>query len=137
MSNLKDELNEYLSRNETVSNGISLGKSTFGKFFRKLETEDNEDLLSNQKKYSKFCMQCPSLVSKLVKLTGVCRGRTINRLLSLTLQSRFQRMMLFCLCICMSTFFFGLSLLHIPMLILKARKFAIFFTLGSCFFLLG
>ncbi|XP_065210798.1 uncharacterized protein LOC135838903 [Planococcus citri] len=108
MSNLKDELNQYLNRGDQTKNGISFGKQTFNKIFKKLETEDNEDLLnSNNQKYYQGWFECPSL-------------------------SRMQKLICFCICLCVSGLFFGLSLLYIPVIVLKARKFALCFTLGSC-----
>ncbi|XP_044758962.1 protein transport protein sft2 [Coccinella septempunctata] len=51
--------------------------------------------------------------------------------------SRFQRWTFFGLCICVGGICFSLSMLYVPVLILKARKFALLFTLGSFFFVLG
>jgi len=48
--------------------------------------------------------------------------------------SRFQRITGFCICIFMGILCFSLSAIYIPVLILKARKFALLFTLGSLFF---
>ncbi len=63
MTNLKIELTEYLSRNESHKNGVStqFGLKTLGKLFKKPESEDNEDLLAGTQKYSQFEI-CPSLV---------------------------------------------------------------------------
>uniref|UniRef100_A0A1B6KXL4 Vesicle transport protein n=1 Tax=Graphocephala atropunctata TaxID=36148 RepID=A0A1B6KXL4_9HEMI len=49
--------------------------------------------------------------------------------------SKFQRIVGFCLCVCMGIFCFGLSALYIPVLLLKARKFALLYTMGSLFFM--
>ncbi|KAK4874118.1 hypothetical protein RN001_013478 [Aquatica leii] len=51
--------------------------------------------------------------------------------------SKFQRITGFCICIFMGILCFSLSLMYIPVLILKARKFALLFTLGSLFFVLS
>ncbi|CAH0564171.1 unnamed protein product [Brassicogethes aeneus] len=51
--------------------------------------------------------------------------------------SRFQRFTLFGICICMGILCFSLSLMYIPLLLFKARKFALLFTLGSLFFVLS
>lgn len=66
MSNLKDELNQYLNRGDSAKNGVSFGKQTFNKIFKKLETEDNEDLLGNNQKYYQTWFECPSLVSRKI-----------------------------------------------------------------------
>lgn len=66
MSNLKEDLNQYLTRNDRndqPKNGVSFGKQTFNKIFRKLETEDNEDLLNSNQKYYREWFTCPSMVS--------------------------------------------------------------------------
>lgn len=51
--------------------------------------------------------------------------------------SRFQRFTFFGICIFMGMLCFSLSLIYVPVLILKARKFALLFTLGSLFFILS
>jgi Got1/Sft2-like family len=48
-------------------------------------------------------------------------------------QSRLQRIIGFVGCLGMGLFCFGLSLLYLPVLVLKARKFALLFTMGSLF----
>lgn len=60
---------------------------------------------------------------------------SLKLVIYLFFQSRFQRIIGFCLCISIGVFFFGLSLLYVPVLVLKARKFALMFTIGSCSFL--
>ncbi|PVD35513.1 hypothetical protein C0Q70_02476 [Pomacea canaliculata] len=47
--------------------------------------------------------------------------------------SKKQRIIGFIMCLLMGTFCFSLAMLYIPMLILKARKFAMLYTLGSFF----
>ncbi|XP_051899917.1 vesicle transport protein SFT2C [Pristis pectinata] len=49
--------------------------------------------------------------------------------------SRRQRLMGFGLCLAMGLLCFGLSAMYAPFLLLKARKFALLFTLGSLFLL--
>ncbi len=39
------------------------------------------------------------------------------------------------ICLCMGLLCMGLATLYIPVIVIKARKFAIFFTFGSLFFL--
>ncbi|XP_066565854.1 vesicle transport protein SFT2C [Amia ocellicauda] len=51
--------------------------------------------------------------------------------------SRSQRLVGFGLCIVVSVLCFGLSALYAPLLLLKARKFALLWSLGSVFALLG
>ncbi len=51
--------------------------------------------------------------------------------------SRSQRLIAFALCIFFSALCFGLSALYAPLLLLKARKFALLWSLGSVFALLG
>lgn len=66
MTNLKEELNQYLARNDTSKNGTSMtaGLKTLGKLFKKPDSEDNEDLLTSNQKY--FCHDfCPALVDTL------------------------------------------------------------------------
>ncbi|KAJ8274355.1 hypothetical protein COCON_G00089800 [Conger conger] len=51
--------------------------------------------------------------------------------------SRSQRLVAFGVCILLSALCFGLSALYAPLLLLKARKFALLWSLGSVFALLG
>ncbi|KAG9338498.1 hypothetical protein JZ751_025733 [Albula glossodonta] len=51
--------------------------------------------------------------------------------------SRSQRLVAFGTCILLSALCFGLSALYAPLLLLKARKFALLWSLGSVFALLG
>ncbi|XP_064197716.1 vesicle transport protein SFT2C [Anguilla rostrata] len=51
--------------------------------------------------------------------------------------SRSQRLVAFGACILLSALCFGLSALYAPLLLLKARKFALLWSLGSVFALLG
>ncbi|EFA09012.1 Protein transport protein SFT2-like Protein [Tribolium castaneum] len=51
--------------------------------------------------------------------------------------SRFQRITLFVICIGMGILCFTLSLMYVPVLLFKARKFALLFTLGSLFFVIS
>ncbi|XP_071755032.1 vesicle transport protein SFT2C [Centroberyx gerrardi] len=51
--------------------------------------------------------------------------------------SRKQRLVAFGVCICFSALCFGLSALYAPLLLLYARKFALLWSLGSLFALLG
>uniref|UniRef100_A0A6M2E1G4 Vesicle transport protein n=1 Tax=Xenopsylla cheopis TaxID=163159 RepID=A0A6M2E1G4_XENCH len=49
--------------------------------------------------------------------------------------SRVQRLICFIICISVGLICFCLSAMYIPMLVFKARKFALLFTLGSLFFI--
>ncbi|KAG2462131.1 SFT2C protein, partial [Polypterus senegalus] len=51
--------------------------------------------------------------------------------------SRSHRLVAFALCVLMSALCFGLSALYVPVLLLKARKFALLWSLGSLFALAG
>ncbi|XP_060522891.1 uncharacterized protein LOC132699916 [Cylas formicarius] len=51
--------------------------------------------------------------------------------------SRIQRIVFFVICIGMGILCFSISLMYIPVLLFKARKFALLFTLGSLFFILS
>jgi hypothetical protein len=51
-------------------------------------------------------------------------------------QSRLQRIVGFVICMGMGTLCMTISVFYIPMLILKARKFALLYTLGSVFFII-
>lgn len=108
MANLKAELDEYLSRNDSKpllpNIQVSASLPKIGSWFRKSELpEESEGWLSSAQK---DC--CPSM-------------------------SKFQRITAFCFCVCMGLLCFGLSALYIPVLLLKARKFALLYTMGSLF----
>ncbi|CAG9833241.1 unnamed protein product [Diabrotica balteata] len=51
--------------------------------------------------------------------------------------SRFQRIVFFAVCLALGCLCFLMSSIYIPVLVFKARKFALLFTLGSIFFVLG
>lgn len=51
--------------------------------------------------------------------------------------TRMQRLMAFAFCFFMGLLCFGLSAMYVPLLIQKARKFALLYSLGSLFFLLS
>lgn len=112
--NLREELNNYLTRNEVPVTSTKLMTTNkinlFSKFkYAPLPTENSNsndwfDLSSND------C--CPAL-------------------------SRIQRLIGFCFCICIGLTFFGTAMLFLPVLMLKARKFCLLFTFGSLFLILS
>ncbi|XP_075211029.1 uncharacterized protein LOC142318331 [Lycorma delicatula] len=115
MAGLKSELDEYLSRNDTkplLKSALptSMSVPKLGNWFKKSDSSQN--LEQNEWWYSGTQKSdcCPSM-------------------------TRMQRITGFCLCICMGGFCFTLSAMYIPVLLLKARKFALLFTMGSLFFM--
>lgn len=120
MANLKNDLDEYLLLQSDQK------KSNAGGGSFKLDM-----------------MKMPSLkVSTVKNLFGKSEPVAANGWLKDTQESccpklsRLQRIVGFVLCICMGIFCMTLSTLYIPVLILKARKFALLFSLGSLFFIM-
>ncbi|XP_017767042.1 PREDICTED: protein transport protein SFT2 [Eufriesea mexicana] len=112
MADLNKELNEYLlsSKNEkqfkiTVPL-VTIPKTNIKKWFGK--SEENKEEIGWMQGAQKEC--CPSM-------------------------TRIQRLIAFVLCFSMGILCFCLSAIYIPVLLLKARKFALLYTLGSLFFL--
>ncbi|XP_043253906.1 protein transport protein SFT2 [Colletes gigas] len=113
MADLNKELNEYLlsSKNEkqfklTVPS-VTIPKANIGKWFGKTGDEDEEE-------------------------TGWIQGAQKECCPSMT---RLQRLIAFIVCFSMGMLCFCLSAIYIPVLLLKARKFALLYTLGSALFL--
>ncbi|XP_050440573.1 uncharacterized protein LOC126845743 [Adelges cooleyi] len=106
MANLKLELDEYLkSQKSAPSNGHVHIPKVFKKFITSESGEHTENLLdSTQNTYINF----PTLTKK-------------------------QRIFGFMICVCVSCLMFSLSALYLPVLLLKARKFAILYSAGSIF----
>ncbi|XP_073991017.1 uncharacterized protein [Rhodnius prolixus] len=109
MANLKSELDEYLSRNNSdtkpLLNGIpSVSLPKVGSWFKKNEASDEAE--SWFAGAQKDC--CPTL-------------------------TRLQRIIGFCVCISLGIICFCLAGMYIPVLLLKARKFALLYTTGSLF----
>ncbi|XP_068915651.1 uncharacterized protein [Tenebrio molitor] len=112
MVDLKKDLDEYLLLQSDQKKSFKLQIPTIQKpnltnWFKREETTEDNSWFQETKK---GC--CPSL-------------------------TRFQRIALFGLCIVMGTLCFSLSLMYVPVLLFKARKFALLFTLGSLFFVLS
>ena len=113
MADLNKELNEYLlsSKNEkqfkiTVPS-VAIPTANIGKWFGRSGNEDKEDVGWIQGA-QKEC--CPTM-------------------------TRIQRLIAFVVCFSLGILCFCLSAVYIPVLLLKARKFALLYTLGSAFFL--
>ncbi|XP_053988062.1 uncharacterized protein LOC128891662 [Hylaeus anthracinus] len=113
MADLNKELNEYLlsSKNEkqfkiTVPS-VTIPKAQIGRWFGRTTDDDREE-------------------------TGWMQGAQKECCPSMT---RIQRLVAFVLCFSMGVFCFCLSAMYIPVLLLKARKFALLYSLGSAFFL--
>ncbi|XP_033763978.1 protein transport protein SFT2-like [Pecten maximus] len=118
MAGLNKDLQDYLSRgsvngsSETDDRGASGGFS-FGKLnvFRKSEEEvplNNDDVANSWFSQAQRDPYLPSLTKK-------------------------QRILGFVICLLLGTFCFSLASLYIPLLLLKARKFAVLYSLGSVF----
>ncbi|KAJ8930250.1 hypothetical protein NQ314_016978 [Rhamnusium bicolor] len=112
MVDLKKDLDEYLLLQSDQKKSFKLQmpgiqKPNITGWFRKEQPEEDNTWFQETKKEC-----CPSL-------------------------SRFQRIALFGLCIGMGILCFSISLMYIPVLLFKARKFALLFTLGSMFFVMS
>ncbi|XP_045161553.2 vesicle transport protein SFT2C-like isoform X2 [Mercenaria mercenaria] len=118
MADISQSLKDYMSKSQSkepllgAENGSGSAFS-FGKFnpFRKSESKVYDD--SNEVANTWFSQAqkdplCPGLTKK-------------------------QRILGFVICLLMGTFCFSLACLYIPILILKARKFAMLYTVGSLF----
>ncbi|KAL5280122.1 hypothetical protein ACFFRR_004230 [Megaselia abdita] len=111
MANLKDDLDQYLL------------------------------LQSDQKKNFKIDIKMPQISSKRFSSFFGKSEPEANSFLKDAQDSccpnltRLQRIIGFVLCLGMGVFCFSLSIFFIPVLVLKARKFALLYTLGSLFFI--
>ncbi|XP_011168632.1 vesicle transport protein SFT2C [Solenopsis invicta] len=115
MADLNKELNEYLlsSKNEkqykiTVPS-VAISKANFGKWFGKSTNEVEEDAGWIQRSQRECC---PAM-------------------------TRTHRLISFAVCFLLGLLCFCLSTIYIPVLLLKARKFALLYSLGSLFFLMS
>ncbi|KAB0791884.1 hypothetical protein PPYR_12576 [Photinus pyralis] len=111
MADLKKDLDQYLLLQNDQKKSFKLQMPTIQKpnfsNWLKSESQEEETWFASTQKQC-----CPSL-------------------------TRFQRIAGFCACVLMGILCFSISLMYIPVLILKARKFALLFTLGSVFFVLS
>ncbi|XP_052082419.1 uncharacterized protein LOC127720053 [Mytilus californianus] len=118
MTGLGQDLQNYLSRSnketnisvsdDSSSTGFSLGRLNFFNKSDKSSQNDSNDVANGWFSQAQKDPYLPSLTKK-------------------------QRILGFILCLLMGTFCFSLASLYIPLLILKARKFAVLYTLGSLF----
>lgn len=134
MANLKLELDEYLNKGQTnrSNNGHVHIPKVFKKFLNNESGEQTENLLDpTHNKYFNF----PTLVKYMFKLFKlIYRVSNIYIFLCyLILQSKTQRIIGFIICVAVSCLMFSLSVLYLPVLLLKARKFAILYASGSIF----
>ncbi|XP_011506053.1 PREDICTED: protein transport protein SFT2 [Ceratosolen solmsi marchali] len=115
MADLNKELNEYLLSNKNEKQykiampSVGIPKLGLGKWFGRSLEEDREES-GWLKDASKEC--CPSM-------------------------TRLQRLTAFGICFVMGILCFCLSTIYIPVLLLKARKFALLYSIGSLFFLMS
>ncbi|KAJ0178003.1 hypothetical protein K1T71_006876 [Dendrolimus kikuchii] len=110
MASLKENLDQYLLRNESKRSTFSMPSFSTPSFFSRSNDETPTSTTSSwfeevQKEY--FTL------------------------------SRTQRFLGFGVCLFFGILCFILSFIYIPLLILQARKFALLFTLGSLFFILS
>jgi hypothetical protein len=140
MADLKKDLDNYLSRNDNKSQlkitmPALLSKPDVGKWFTK--SASNEDTSAAWlSEAQKDC--CPSLVTTCNNT--LCIKRYFALIMNyngisvyLPFQSRIQRIIGFCLCIMLGLLCFVLAAMYTPVLLLKARKFALLYTMGSLF----
>ena len=118
MTGLGQNLQDYLSRNQkdtqiSVSDDSSASRFSLGKlnFFSRDKIHPQNDPNEMANGWFSQAQQDPYLPSLTKK----------------------QRIMGFVLCLLMGTFCFSLATLYIPLLVLKARKFALLYTFGSLF----
>jgi len=100
--------------------------------------------VTKKKTNFKIDMKMPQMkVPEFKNLFGKSQPQEANGWLQETQESccpklsRIQRIIGFVICIGLGIFCMSLSTLYIPVLILKARKFALLFSLGSLFFILS
>ncbi|XP_058808889.1 uncharacterized protein LOC131674309 [Phymastichus coffea] len=115
MADLNKELNEYLLSNKNEKQykitlpTVGIPKPNIGKWLGR-SSEENRDESTWLNETKRDC--CPSM-------------------------TRMQRLTAFGVCFFMGILCFCLSAIYIPVLLLKARKFALLYTLGSTFFLIS
>jgi hypothetical protein len=132
MAELKRDLDEYLLLQSDQKKSFKIDvklptlpkQGLIGKIFgRNEEPEANSWLKDTQE----GC--CPTLVRNCIDNNRAINGEFI-------FQSRIQRIIGFITCMGLGIFCVTLSTFYIPVLILKARKFTLLYTLGSVFFIM-
>lgn len=118
MINLKEDLNNYLAKNETPPISEKLLNSLNG-----LKPTN----LFNTVKYNRVPTDETTGSNGWFNTSANETSKCFPAL------SRMQRLIMFCICVALGLFFFGSSAFLIPFLIVKARKFSLLFTLGSLF----
>ncbi|XP_034936078.1 vesicle transport protein SFT2C [Chelonus insularis] len=115
MADLNKELNEYLLNNKTEKQHklpalptITVLKPSLEKWFKK-----SSEPKSEESRWTESAQSCFPTLTRLQRLTG------------------------FVLCILMGILCFCLSAIYVPVLLLKARKFGLLYSLGSLFILLS
>ncbi|XP_052819636.1 uncharacterized protein LOC128245492 [Mya arenaria] len=118
MANLSQNLKDYMSKSQSkepllLTENESSGSFSFSKLnpFRKSQIDSYEDTNAVANGWFSQAQKDPFF-------PGL---------------SKKQRILGFVICLLLGTFCFSLACLYIPMLVLKARKFAMLYTLGSLF----
>lgn len=119
-SNLREDLNNYLARNEKTVIPAKL-KSTLSGI--------NTKGFLNKFKYSPVPTE--NLNSSSNEWVDLSASDCCPKL------SRVQRLIGFSICVSLGIFFFSAAMFLLPVLLLKARKFSLLFTLGSLFLILS
>ncbi|XP_032675154.1 vesicle transport protein SFT2C isoform X2 [Odontomachus brunneus] len=115
MADLNKELNEYLLSNKNEKQYkitmpmVAISKANFGKWFGKSANEPEGDSEWMKGLQNDYC---PSM-------------------------TKTQRIAAFAVCSLLGTSCWGLAMFHIPVLLLKARKFALLYSLGSLLLLMS
>lgn len=130
MADLGKDLKEYLSRS---SSSIMMSSS-----FDKNEENVNTSESSSLKNGFKYLFSRSGTGERNAEATDAnswfTKAQSDPLLPSLTKKQRILGFVTFLL---MGTLFFSLSFLYIPLIVLRARKFSLLFTLGSIFFLMS
>jgi len=126
MADLNKDLKEYLSRNEKSTNNNGMTRSFTTPNFMKNVSLPTTGFLSRSSSQA---------TSDSGEQSNSWFGDSAETDPLLPSLSKKQRIVGFFLLLFMGVFCFGMSTLYIPFLVLKARKFAALFTLGSLFVL--
>ncbi|KAG8042558.1 hypothetical protein G9C98_005192 [Cotesia typhae] len=117
MADLNRELSEYLLSNKNEKQykltipTVTIPRPSLGRWFgRSSSTQESTEKSGWFQDTQRNC--CPSM-------------------------TRFQRLTGFAMCLFMGVLCFSISAIYVPVLLLKARKFALLYSLGSVFFLMS